>query len=59
MNCVSDSRYRNLMKFEIARARRYFRQAEKGDHLLSEDSQLPVQASLDMYSQIIDVLESN
>ena len=59
MNCVSDSRYRSLMKFEIARARRYFRQAEKGVHLLSEDSQLPVQASLDMYSQIIDVLESN
>ena len=59
MNCVSDSRYRNLMKFEIARARRYFRQAEKGVHLLLEDSQLPVQASLDMYSQILDVLESN
>ena len=59
MNCVLDSRYRNLMKFEIARARRYFRQAEKGVHLLSEDSQLPVQASLDMYSQILDVLENN
>lgn len=58
-NCVLDSRYKNLMKFEIARARRYFRQAQKGVHLLSEDSQLPVQASLDMYSQILDVLEEN
>lgn len=59
MNCVLDNRYRNLMKFEIARARRYFRQAEKGVVLLAEDSQLPVQASLDMYSQILDVLEEN
>ena len=59
MNCVLDSRYRNLMKSEIARARRYFRQAEKGVHLLSEDSRLPVQASLDTYSQILNVLESN
>nr|ATQ35978.1 phytoene synthetase [Dumontia simplex] len=58
-NCVLDNRYKNLMKFEIARARRYFRQAEKGVALLSEDSQLPVQASLDMYSQILDVLEQN
>lgn len=58
-NCVLDSRYRNLMKFEIARARRYYRQAQNGVRLLSEDSQLPVQASLDMYSQILDVLEDN
>lgn len=58
-NCVLDSRYKNLMKYEIARARRYFRQAERGVHLLAEDSRLPVQASLDMYSQILDVLEEN
>lgn len=58
-NCVLDNRYKNLMKFEIARARRYFRQAQKGVHYLTADSQLPVQASLDMYSQILDVLEEN
>nr|ATQ35984.1 phytoene synthetase [Chondrus crispus] len=58
-NCVLDSRYKNLIKFQIARARGYFRQAQKGVHLLAEDSQLPVQASLDMYSQILDVLEEN
>lgn len=58
-NCVLDNRYRSLMKFEIARARRYFRQARKGVPLLSEDSRLPVQASLDMYSQILNVLEEN
>nr|ATQ35982.1 phytoene synthetase [Grateloupia catenata] len=59
MNCVLDTRYKNLMKFEIARARKYFRKAQKGVHLLAEDSRLPVQASLDMYSQILDVLEEN
>nr|ATQ35986.1 phytoene synthetase [Melanothamnus japonicus] len=58
-NCVLDARYVNLMKFQVARARRYFRQAERGVHLLSEDSRFPVQASLDMYSQILDVLEAN
>ena len=58
-NCVLDSRYKNLIKFQIARARGYFRQAQKGVHLLAEDSQLPVQASLDMYSQILNVLEEN
>nr|ATQ35975.1 phytoene synthetase [Betaphycus gelatinus] len=59
MNCVLDSRYKNLMKFEIARARRYYRQAQKGIALLDEESQLAVQASLDMYSQILDEIEEN
>lgn len=58
-NCVVDNRYRALMRFEIARARRYFRQAQSGVRLLSADSRLPVQASLDMYSQILDVIEEN
>lgn len=59
LNCVRDSRYRNLIKFQIARARGYFRQAQRGVHLLSEDTRFPVQASLDMYSQILDVVEEN
>ena len=58
-NCVLDSRYRALMRFEIARARRYFRMAEKGIPLLAPNARLPVRASLDMYSQILDVLENN
>lgn len=58
-NCVLDSRYRDLMKFEIERARSYFRKAEKGVALLAPDARLPVRASLDMYSQILDVLEEN
>lgn len=58
-NCVVDSRYVNLMKFQVARARRYFRQAQRGVPFLAKDSRLPVQASLDMYSQILDVIEEN
>lgn len=58
-NCVRDSRYRSLIKFQVARARRYFRQAQRGVYLLSDDSRFPVQASLDMYSQILDVIEEN
>lgn len=57
--CVLDDRYRALMKFQIKRARKYFKRAEKGIPLLAEDARLPVRASLDMYSQILDVLEQN
>lgn len=58
-NCVIDNRYRDLIKFQIARARRYFREAQNGVDLLSPDSRFPVQASLDMYSQILDAVEDN
>lgn len=56
---VLDDRYRALMAFQIARARAYFADAEAGIALLSEDAQLPVRASLDMYAGILDVLEAN
>jgi phytoene synthase len=59
MNCVLDSRYISLIKFEIARARRYYAKAQRGIPLLAPESRLPVQASLDMYSQILDVIEEN
>lgn len=58
-NCVIDNRYRELIKFQISRARRYFLEAQNGIHLLSPDSRFPVQASLDMYSQILDAVEDN
>lgn len=58
-NCVIDNRYRDLIKFQIARARRYFLEAQNGVDLLSPDSRFPVQASLDMYSQILDAVEDN
>lgn len=58
-SCVLDQRYVNLMKFEVARARRFFRQAQAGIAYLDAETRFPVQASLDMYSQILDVLEEN
>lgn len=59
LNCVNDDRYKALIKFQIARARAYFQRAKAGIPLLSPDARLPVQASLDMYSQILDVIEEN
>jgi 15-cis-phytoene synthase len=59
MNGVLDDRYRSLIKFQIARARHYFDTARSGIPLLAKDARLPVQASLDMYSQILDVIEDN
>lgn len=58
-NCVLDQRYVNLMKFEIGRTRGFFRQAQAGIAYLDAETRFPVQASLDMYSQILDVLEEN
>eukprot|EP00871_Galdieria_phlegrea_P001207 jgi/Galph1/2087/GphlegSOOS_G748.1 len=56
---VVDERYKNLMRFEISRARHYFSKAEHGIRLLSRDVQLPVRASLDMYRSILNVIEEN
>lgn len=59
MACVNDARYKALMRFQIARARSYFARAQAGIALLAPDARLPVQASLDMYSQILNVIEEN
>jgi len=54
-----DENYINLMKFEIARARKYYAIAQRGVEMLAEESRLPVQSSLDCYSQILDKIEEN
>ena len=36
-----------------------YRQAESGIEMLAEDARLPVRASLDMYSAILDKIELN
>ncbi|GJQ13567.1 hypothetical protein GpartN1_g5358.t1 [Galdieria partita] len=56
---IVDERYKNLMRFEMKRARQYFSKAESGISLLSPDVRLPVRASLDMYRRILDVIEEN
>jgi phytoene synthase len=56
---VVDERWRALMAFEIDRARHYYAEAEAGISLLSPDARWPVWAALDLYRQILDVIEEN
>ena len=45
MNKIMNSNYRELIKFQIARARKYFDRAEEGIKMLSPDARLPVSDS--------------
>lgn len=56
---VIDDRWRGLMKFQIARARKYFAQAERGIRALEQDARWPVWSALVLYRQILDVIEKN
>lgn len=58
-NGVVDDRWRELMRFQIQRARKFYTQAEKGIHLLNRDSRWPVWAALMLYQGILDVIERN
>ncbi len=58
-NGVVDDRWRELMRFEIQRARKFFVQAESGIRSLSPDSRWPVWAALMLYQGILDVIEEN
>nr|ATQ35994.1 phytoene synthetase [Punctaria latifolia] len=59
MNGILDSNYKELMKYQIARARFYYKQAARGIPMLSPEGRLPVQASLDMYGKILTAIEAN
>jgi 15-cis-phytoene synthase len=59
LNGVIDDRWRELMRFQIARARRFFIEAESGINLLSPDARFPVWAALMLYRGILDVIEKN
>ena len=56
---VVDENYIKLMKFEIARARRYYARALRGVPMLAPESRLPVQLSLDAYGKILEKIEEN
>ncbi len=56
---VIDDRWRSLMKFQIARARKFFAQAESGIRALEPDARWPVWSALILYRQILDVIEHN
>lgn len=56
---VIDERWKAIMKFQIKRAREYYKQAEAGIRYLIRDSRLPVWASLMLYQGILNEIEAN
>jgi len=54
-----DNNFRSLIKYEIEMARKYYAKAQKGVFMLSENSRLPVQTSLDSYGKILQKIEEN
>jgi len=54
-----DDNYIAFMKFEISRARMYYERALRGVAMLSPESRLAVQSSLDCYGGILDKIEEN
>jgi len=56
---VIDDRWKAMMKFQIKRAREYYKQAESGIRYLIRDSRLPVWASLMLYQGILSEIEAN
>jgi phytoene synthase len=49
--------FASLMKFQIARARAYYAQSEKGIAMLDKDSRLAVKVSHDNYGRILRTIE--
>lgn len=49
----------DLMKFQIQRARKYYRSADRGIAMLNRDSRLPVLLARENYSRILDKIEEN
>lgn len=58
-NGVVDERWRELMRFQIQRARKFYTDAEQGIRSLSPDSRWPVWTALMLYQGILDVIECN
>jgi len=55
----TDERWRKFMKFQIERARYYFKLAEDGVMKLEENARWPVLSALVLYQQILDSIEAN
>ena len=47
------------MKYQISRARMFYKRAKRGVPMLSPQSRLAVQSSLDCYGGILDKIEKN
>ncbi len=59
INGVIDGRWRELMRFQIQRARKFYAEAESGICRLSPDARWPVWTALMLYRQILDEIERN
>lgn len=57
--CEVTPKYIEFMKFQIQRARDYYDIAKKGIKMLAPEGRFAVQASLDLYSRILNVIERN
>lgn len=57
--CEVTDKWVSFMQFQIARARDYYDQAKEGIPMLAPSGRLAVQASLDLYSKILDKIEAN
>eukprot|EP01038_Epipyxis_sp_PR26KG_P005806 gene5806-8012_t len=57
--CKVTPKYKEFMKFQIQRARDYYTIAREGVPMLAPSARFAVQASLDLYSRILDVIERN
>jgi phytoene synthase len=58
-NGVIDERWRELMQFQIQRARKFFASAEAGISNLCPDARFPVWAALMLYRGILSEIERN
>lgn len=52
-------RFIDLMKFQIDRARQFYKEADKGIPMLNRDSRLPVLLARENYSRILNKIEEN
>ncbi|MEO0540685.1 MAG: 15-cis-phytoene synthase CrtB [Cyanobacteria bacterium P01_A01_bin.105] len=59
MNGVIDDRWRALMRFQIQRAQKFYREAEQGITVLNPDARWPVWSALMLYRKILDVIAEN
>jgi phytoene synthase len=58
-SCSVTPAYIQLMQYQIARARGYYKKASEGIPMLAPSGRFAVQASLDLYGRILDVIERN
>ncbi|MDJ1181757.1 15-cis-phytoene synthase CrtB [Roseofilum casamattae] len=59
LNGVIDKRWKEFMRFQIQRARKFFKQAERGVQYLISDARWPVWSALMLYQQILGAIERN